>query len=114
MRHRSPVTSRMFVPLLGLLLLAVPAVQAQGEAAKNFQDNCAVCHGDNGNGDTPAGKMMNAADLRSPAVQKQTDAALTESIANGKNGKMPAWAATLKSAEIKDLVAYVRRLAAKK
>ena len=114
MRNWNPVTGRMSVPLLGLLLLAVPAVQAQSEAEKNYKESCAICHGDNGNGDTPSGKLMGAADLRSPATQKQTDAALTESITKGKNNKMPAWGPILKNTEIKDLVAHIRRLAAKK
>lgn len=113
-RNRNPVTGRMSVPLLGLLLLVVPAVQAQGETEKIYKENCAVCHGENGNGDTPSGKLMGTPDFRSPIVQKQTDAALTESITKGKNNKMPAWGPILKNTEIKDLVAYIRRLAAKK
>ena len=101
--------------LAGLALgLVLPAVaQAQDDAAKIFKTNCVLCHSANGSGDTTAGKALKAKDLRSPEVQKQSDAALIEIISKGK-GKMPAFADKIQPEDIKKLVAYVRELAQKK
>jgi len=100
--------------LAGLVLgLILPAVaQAQDDSAKTFKANCVLCHSANGSGDTAAGKALKAKDLRSPEVQKETDAALTEIINKGK-GKMPAFAAKIKPDDMKKLVAYLRDLAKK-
>jgi len=63
----------------------------------------------NGSGDTAMGKAMKLRDLRSPEVQKQTDAELTKITADGK-GKMPAYKGKLTDAEITALVAHMRAL----
>jgi mono/diheme cytochrome c family protein len=96
--------------LLALLLL--PAVSARADAEATFKAKCAGCHGPDGAGSTPAGKATKARDFHSPEVQKETDAELTEIIANGKN-KMPKYSDKLKDAEIKELVSYVRALGKK-
>jgi cytochrome c6 len=104
---------------IGLMILAavvfsarpVRADAAAGE--KVYKSKCLMCHGADGAGTTAAGKSMGAHDLRSAAVQKMTDAEMTEIIAKGKN-KMPGYAVTFKGNEIKDLVAYIRTLAPKK
>jgi mono/diheme cytochrome c family protein len=100
--------------LAGLILgLILPAVaQAQDDAAKIFKTNCVLCHSANGSGDTAAGKALKAKDLRSPEVQKETDAALTEIVNKGK-GKMPAFGAKIKADDMNKLVAYIRDLAKK-
>ena len=53
-------------------------------------------------------------DLRSDEVQKQTDAQLIDSTANGKGKKMPAYKGKLTDDQIKQLVGYIRELAKKK
>ena len=97
--------------ILFALILPAAAV-ADDDSAKTFKTNCALCHSANGSGDTPAGKALKAKDLRSPEVQKQTDAALSEVIAKGK-GKMPAFGAKIEPDDMSKLVAYVRDLAKK-
>ena len=52
---------------------------------------------------------MQAKDLRSDEVQKQSDADLAEAITKGK-GKMPAFGAKVKPDDVKKLVAYIREL----
>lgn len=81
-------------------------------AAEIYKSKCASCHGADGSGQTPVGKSMKIRDLRSPDVQKQTDADLQKIMADGK-GKMPAYKAKLSVADIASLVAYVRGLATK-
>lgn len=56
------------------------------------------------------GQRLKIKDLRSPEVQKQSDAELTAFIANGKP-PMPAYAKTLSGDEIQSLVAYIRSIA---
>jgi cytochrome c6 len=52
---------------------------------------------------------MKLRDLRSPEVQKQTDAELTKVTADGK-GRMPAYKGKLTDAEIRAIVAHIRTL----
>ena len=76
-----------------------------------YQTKCAICHSVDGSG-TATGKKLNARDLRSAEVQKQSDAQLTEIITKGKN-KMPAYQGKLTPEQIKQLIAHVRSLAKK-
>jgi mono/diheme cytochrome c family protein len=101
---------RIFPLLLALLLFPVASALADAEAT--YKAKCAGCHGPDGVGATAAGKAMKVRDFHAPEVQKETDAELTDVIANGKN-KMPKYADKLKDSEIKDLVAYVRGLGKK-
>jgi len=105
-----------FTILLLVLTTAifVSAASAQGtegaEGKALFHSHCAMCHGQDGAGNTPVGKSMHIVDLRSAQVQKNTDAQLTSIIENGK-GKMPAFKSKLKPEQVKDLVGYLRELA---
>jgi len=89
------------------------AWQAQSDADKIFKTNCVACHSSDGSGNSPAGKAMQARDLRSEEVQKQSDSALSEVITKGR-GKMPAFGAKLNPEDVTNLVAYSRALANKK
>lgn len=102
---------RWTLSLLPLFLLA-PARPAQADAEATYKAKCAGCHGADGAGSTAAGKAMKVRDFHGPDVQKETDAELTDIVANGKN-KMPKYADKLKDAEIKELVSYVRELGKK-
>jgi cytochrome c6 len=97
-----------FTVFIALVLAA--NLRAQGDAAKSFKTNCALCHAPDGSGNSPTGKALKAKDLRSPEVQQQSDADLELVISKGR-GKMPAFGAKLKPEEIKGMVAYIRELA---
>jgi cytochrome c6 len=97
---------------LAILVLS-SGVRAQGDAAKIYKTNCVLCHAADGSGSSASGKAMKAKDLRSPEVQGKPDAELAEFITQGK-GKMPAFGKKLKPDDIKQLVAYIRDMAAKK
>jgi mono/diheme cytochrome c family protein len=88
--------------------LSAPAVSG----ADLFKSKCAMCHGPDGAGNTPAGQRMKVRDLRSPEVQKQTDDELTSIITNGKP-PMPGYGKTLQPADIQQLVTYLRSIARK-
>jgi mono/diheme cytochrome c family protein len=96
------------------LVLAVTVPAHAQDAAALYKSKCTVCHADDGSGSGAMGKQLGVADLRSDAVQKQTDAQLTDSITNGKGKKMPAYKGKLTDAQITQLVGYLRDLAKKK
>jgi len=108
MSRTNPLRGAMLAALaLGLGLWSKPA--AAQDAAATYKTKCAMCHGADGKGDTPAGKKMGAHDFASEEVKKQSDADLEQILAKGKN-KMPAYEGKLKPEEIKNLVRYIRNL----
>ena len=111
-------TKTMVVGSVALFLLAVfiampessQAVGAQGSPGKAiFSTKCAVCHGQDGSGNTPTGKNLKIKDLRSAEIQHMSDADLTNVIAKGK-GKMPAYEKSLAADKIAQVVAFIREL----
>lgn len=85
------------------------SAKAQNTAATLYKTKCAACHGQDGKGNTGAGKALGVHDFTSETIQKTTDAELAGIILNGKN-KMPAYGKSLKDSDIKGLVAYIRDL----
>jgi cytochrome c6 len=80
---------------------------AAQDAATIYKTKCSACHGPDGKGDTAMGKKLGVKDLASPEVQKQSDDELADIVNDGKN-KMPAYKKSLKSEQVKDLVALIR------
>ena len=80
------------------------------ETVSTFKLRCSSCHGRNGAGDTPVGQRLKAADLRSPEVQKQSDAELAQVITDGRKD-MPSFSSSLTPDQIRALVGYIRKLA---
>lgn len=81
-----------------------------------YQQRCAMCHGEGGKGDGPAGAALD------PKPRDHTDAAyvstLTDEgienvILNGKGTGMPAHKGMLTESEVKSLVLKVRSLSQK-
>jgi cytochrome c6 len=89
-------------------LLSAPA-RADDKSAALYKQKCAVCHGADGKGDTPAGKNTKVRSFSDPEIAKQSDDELASVIEKGKN-KMPAYGKSLKPDEIKAMVAYIRSL----
>jgi mono/diheme cytochrome c family protein len=106
------------VVLVGsLLLLPVSILRANtardsAASVATFRTKCATCHGPDGAG-SAVGKSMNIPDLRSPVVQKKTDAELAQIISDG-NGGMPAFKSSLSEDQIRGLVTHIRTLHQKK
>lgn len=95
-----------------LLCLAGMPLRAQDTGEALFKAKCAMCHGPDGDGKTKMGEMLKVVDLRSPEVQKQSDAELAQAITKGRN-KMPAYEGKLTKDQITKLVAYVREIGKK-
>jgi len=93
-----------------LLTVGLPTTSQAGtdqEGQKIFHDKCVRCHAEDGSGNAVIGKALGAADLRSDAVQKKSDADFYTQIEKGK-GNMPPFGPSLDKAQINALVAYVR------
>jgi mono/diheme cytochrome c family protein len=88
-------------------------VIADGRA--HFADHCAVCHANDGSGDTPMGRGMwpKPPDMRLARTQDLTDGELFWIIENGiRFTGMPAWSTGTKDGEEASwrLVHFIRRL----
>jgi len=85
------------------------------ESLAHFADHCALCHANDGSGQTPIGKNVNpkAPDLRLPDIQSMSDGEIFWVIHNGiRFTAMPAWGKD-DPAEDKDswkLVHFIRHL----
>ena len=64
------------------------------QARAHWADHCAICHANNGGGNTTIGKNLypKAPDMRQPRTQNMTDGELYYTIQNGiRLSGMPAW-----------------------
>ncbi len=103
------------VVLLGIALsLSIPFTSRAAETPHSMwiRAKCAVCHGDDGSGNTPQGRQRHVPDLRSPEVQKLTNAELVETIEKGHGG-MPSFKVELTRQQIDLLVMFIRGIARK-
>jgi mono/diheme cytochrome c family protein len=85
------------------------------DARAHFADHCAVCHGNNGSGDTAIGRSLypRSPDMRGEATQALTDGELFSIIENGiRLTGMPAWGTGTPDGEHASwaLVHFIRRL----
>jgi cytochrome c6 len=116
-RHALFAFAVLLLLLVGLTFFVVSIVradnsQASAPSTSTFKTKCAMCHGPDGGG-SPVGKTLNVPDLRSPAVQKLSDAELAQIISDGKGG-MPSFKGSLSEDQIHGLVTYIRSFAQKK
>lgn len=82
--------------------------------AENWENHCTKCHGDDGKGQTKAGKKLQVKDYTDAKVQAEMkEETMTKAIVDGiyEKGKerMKAYKDELSADEIKELVAYVRK-----
>jgi mono/diheme cytochrome c family protein len=85
------------------------------EGMEHFADHCAVCHGNDGSGDTEMGRGLfpRAPDMRLAATQNLSDGELFYIIENGvRLTGMPAWSTGTKEGETSSwhLVHFIRHL----
>ncbi|MBI2813988.1 MAG: cytochrome c [Opitutae bacterium] len=101
-----------------LLLITLTGAALTGfaaDAATNWTESCAKCHGATGKGDTKMGKKLGIADLTDAKVQaKFTDEQAGKAIKEGlkdESGKTTMKAVEgLSDEDVKALVAHVRTL----
>ena len=85
------------------------------EGLEHFADHCAVCHANNGGGDTEIGRGLypRAPDMRAAPTQELSDGELFSIIENGvRLTGMPAWGTGTPEGERASwaLVHFIRRL----
>ena len=106
----------LFARALTVLLASVgtfPTARAEGRS-ETFTTYCAICHGDDGSGNTEEGKKKGARNFTNAKWQASVDdARLIKSITKGHD-KMPAFGKKLSEDEIKALVKEVRSFAVNK
>jgi mono/diheme cytochrome c family protein len=113
--QKAPALFVTFALTFFSILCVVPiSVGAKAhDAAANYKEKCAVCHGTDGAGKTEAQKKMHVPDLRSKQIRSMSDADLYETIAKGTKHKeyQHAYLYTgLTEAEIRDIVKYIRAM----
>lgn len=107
------VTIALAIITMVTILQSTTASGTVMQVQTTYSAKCALCHAADGSGNTPKGKELKMKDLRSPEVQKMTDAEMYKVIAKGKK-KMPGYEASLGKQACNELVAYMRELAKKK
>ena len=84
------------------IIIASAAVGVAADAAANWNQLCASCHGKDGSGNTAMGKKLGLKDYSKE--QSFSDAEAANIIKNGK-GKMKGYKDKLSDADLKALVA---------
>jgi mono/diheme cytochrome c family protein len=106
-------TAKITAACITLVLAA--AVGSAAPVAENWENHCAKCHGEDGKGQTKAGKKLNVKDYTEAKAQAEMkDDDMLKAIVDGvfdKAGKekMKAYKEELSAAESKELVAYIRK-----
>lgn len=91
-----------------------PTPESLAKAKKTYKLDCAMCHGENGDGKGElAADMKNVTDFtKSDALKDKSDAELFQIIKKGK-GEMPPEGDRAKTDDVWNLVNYVRAFAKK-
>lgn len=90
-----------------------PTADSQAKAKKIYAVDCALCHGDNGNGKTDVATAMGATmdDWTNPAtLASKSDSDLFAVIRNGKGKMPPEVEGRAKDDEVWNLIIYIRKM----
>lgn len=83
------------------------------QSAKSlYASKCAVCHGNDGSGNTAKGKELKTRSFKSEEFKKMPDAKAMEVLLKGK-GKMEGYEKTLGKEKLEQLLGYCRELSNK-
>jgi mono/diheme cytochrome c family protein len=108
------------IVLAELAVAPISRAQNQAEGKKLYVTYCVSCHGEQGKGDGTAAAALpvKPADHTNGAVMNQlSDKFLIDVISKGgagvgKSTFMPSWGGALNDKQIRDIVAYIRTIAA--
>ena len=90
-----------------------PTAESQAKAKKIYSVDCAMCHGDNGDGktDLASGMGLKIANWTDPnALNGKTDQDLFSIIRSGKDKMPPEADGRAKDDEVWNLIIYIRRM----
>lgn len=91
-----------------------PTPESQAKAKSLYSIDCAMCHGDNGNGQTDLAKSMglNIVDFtNAQAMSAKTDGDLFDIIRNGKDKMPPESVGRANDTVVWNLIIYIRKMA---
>ncbi len=90
----------------------VPIDEVKASSGKSvYEENCAACHGPTGYGNGPAAAMLKTRPFDLTVHAPLHDDAYFIAVISGGRGEMPAFKERLTSAQIIDVIAYMRLLA---
>src|SRR5436853_6041080 len=98
----------VLIGFIGTVMLAAPQDK---DVKQVYLDKCSVCHGEDGRGQTAKGKKLKVKDVRSPEVQKMSEAEMLAVVLKGKGQDMDAFEKDLGADMCKKITAYMRGLA---
>ena len=99
----------------GVLATATPVSPTpQDDVKQVYLNKCAVCHGEDGSGQTAKGKKLKMKDIRSPEVQKLTPAQWADAVLKGSGKDMDGFEKELGADMCRKLAAYMQDMAKKK
>ena len=107
----APPESAAPTPQAGAKNPVKPTAESQAKAKGTYQLDCAMCHGDNGNGHTDLAKSMNLTidDWTNPAtLASKTDSELFNTIRNGKGTMPPEDVGRANDTQVWNLIIYIR------
>jgi mono/diheme cytochrome c family protein len=79
------------------------------DGARLFAATCAKCHGEDGRGATPEGRLIGARDLTRAEVRRMGVAEVAHQVRVG-SGKMPAFGDLYSDEELEALAAHIKAL----
>ena len=99
--------------LFATVIIASTGIGFAADAAANWTQHCASCHGKDGSGSTMMGKKLNIKDYRDAKVQSaftdgEAERAIKEGVKTGGKETMKPFGGKLADADIKALIAYIR------
>jgi mono/diheme cytochrome c family protein len=121
--HKLGGKMHLFIKMGGVVLVAGVGLLFSGVSLRSrpsaapptaqdvYLDKCSVCHGQDGAGNTAKGRKLKVQNVRSPEVQKLSEAEMIDIVAKGKGKDMPGFGKELGDDMVKQVVAYYRSLA---
>jgi cytochrome c553 len=112
---RTLITIAILCGAFGLAIPTTTTTRADEERVKaNWKEHCSQCHGMDGRGRTAMGRKLRLLDYTDPKVQEKfTDAEMIkitkEGVKKGTRVLMKPYEDELSEAEIKELVAFIRK-----
>jgi cytochrome c5 len=106
-----PATEPAPAPVTAKTNPVKPNAESQAKAKTLYQIDCAMCHGDNGNGQTDLAKSMSLSlsDFTDPKTMAgKQDGILFDTIRNGKDKMPPEAAGRANDTMVWNLILYIR------
>jgi len=100
----------LVIGLSTVVTLSLALAQEDSPGKKVYDSKCFMCHGDDAQGDTKAGKMMKTPDLTTESWKQGTSVPeLVKTLREGL-GKMPKYEGKISEEDLKAVAEYTLKL----